>query len=750
MHASPRRLVGPLVRACAIVALAALPLAAQRNSCNRFRPLIDEVKLTGAKRVSGGHLNELLLVQKTDIWYRRFGWHFSWSTGAVCLDSADIATDVGTILNEYTQRGFLAARVTGTVQRHGDRRARVLYNILEGEPVTVSSVTITGLPKAAADSAALVRYLVGQPFDDSLINAVADSIRSRIRDAGYARVDERLVQATIDSAGRTGTIQLSFVPGVLTYVDSVTVRFPADSSPTLRAEAVRTTFGVRKRDQYSARSIAAGTRELSALELYRQIRIDTAPPRSAGGTRDSIGLVVTLVEQDRYRARTTAGWGTLDCFRTQTKFSNQDFLGFGHRLELTGRVSKIGVAEPTGGLKSFCAGDVSDDPFSQNLNYYAGATVRLRGLPTIGTARWQPDVTVFSERRSEVGAYEQTTEIGTVLSSTHRLGPRLTLTGQLTYTDSHTSADRAVSCETFGFCRLEDVSTFVLRTPQQSVSGALASNPLLPSDDPVSGSRWSTNVKYGHANVGKLLPIDFGRFVLEGTRYVPVGDRFTFAVRGQIGGVVTSTDGATFLPPAERFYGGGQNTVRGFAQNRLGPGSYIVTQIDTVTSGGMQVGVANGGYDHPAPSGGNAMWLANLELRTRFGWPIEALRWVGFVDVGRVWNTRDVFSVTNADARATPGFGLRLLIPGIGPFRFDVGYNPNGVEPGPAFLIIKGDPAKGTNGRAVCVSPGSDDPLTLGPGATPSSNSCPATYVPPPGASIWSRFALHFSLGHAF
>jgi outer membrane protein insertion porin family/translocation and assembly module TamA len=308
-----------------------------------------------------------------------------------------------------------------------------------------------------------------------------------------------------------------------------------------------------------------------------------------------------------------------------------------------------------------------------------------------------------------------------------------------------------VSCKRFGFCRLEDVTSFVLRTPQHTIGGSLVQNPILPTDDPVNGYRWAIDMKYGHAEIGKTLPIDFGRVQLEATTYRPLGERFVLALRGQVGAVVAPADRSFLLPPAERFYGGGQNSVRGFGQNLLGPGSYIVDKIDTVVGpGGTQVGQAidNREPQRMAPSGGNAMWIANFELRTRHGWPIEILRWVAFVDVGRVWNTTDVFSVTNADARATPGLGIRLLTP-LGPFRLDVGYNPNTLEPGPAFLVIDGDPSKGTTGRAICVSRGSDDPLMLGAGQSGSSNSCPATYLPPKG-SMLSRFTFHFSLGNAF
>jgi outer membrane protein assembly factor BamA len=735
----------------ALIALCAGPLGAQRNTCSRFHPRVDDVQVRGTKKVNRAIIEPVLLVEKTGYWRRKFGWDFGPSH--TCLDSADVARDVEIIAGEYKARGYALVRVKGTVERFGDRQARVVYTISEGAPVTINEVTVTGLPAAAADSGSLARYLLGQPFDDSVVAYVADSIQALVRDAGYARAAPRMLDTLSDTLKLTARVGLIFTPRNLTYVDTVLI-VPPDAggkTPALGDRAIRGAFGIDRGEQYSAARISLGQRELSAFELYRQIKVDTVPARGGIG-RDSIGLRVTVVESDRARARTTAGWGTLDCFRTQTRFVQQSLLGLGHRVELNGRLSKIGVAEPFDGLSGLCAVSLRDDPFSQNLNYYGGATVRLRGLSPLGAPRWQPEVTLFSERKSQVGAYEQTTEIGLLGTSVHRLGRLLTVTGQYSYTDSRTRADRAVSCDRFGFCRLEDVASFVLRTPQHSIGGGIVFNPILPTDDPVNGYRWSGDLKYGHADIGRLLQIDFGRFQVEAATYRPLGEALVVAMRAQFGGVLAPEDRLSLLPPAERFYSGGQNTVRGFRQNLLGPGSYIVNQVDTVAGpGGTTTGVARDGVEplRTAPSGGNAMWVANLELRTRHGWPMEILRWVAFLDAGRVWNTRDVFNVMDAGARITPGVGIRLITP-LGPFRFDVGYNPYVGEPGPAFMIVEGDPSKGIAGRAICVSRGSTDPLTLAPGQVGGVSSCPASFQPPPPRNFLSRLTFHFSLGNAF
>lgn len=747
-----RRAIGGMRPVALAVALIGGPVAAaaQANPCTRFHPMVDGVQVRGARRLGADVAASVITVERSSVLRTWLGLA---KGGVTCLDSADVALDAAAIREQYASRGFIAAHVDGQVIRHGDRRARVVYQIDEGVPVTISRVDVTGLPAAAADSALVARRLLGRPMDDSVVNAVADSVYGLVRDAGYARAPAPVVTIRSDSARRQGTARLAFTPGPLTYIGRVNVRItPSGTTPILGEGAVRDAFGVHAGEAFNARRISDGQRALAGLDLYRQVRVDTAAGAGATGTaRDTIGLDLGVAEGDRRRANTSLGWGTLDCFRTQARAVEQDVLGLGHRLEFTGRLSKIGVAEPFSGLQSLCASRVRSDPYSQQLNYYAGATLRLRGLPALRGRTFTPELTLFSERRSAIGTYEQTTDLGALVSSTQTLGSRLQATLQYQYTDSRTRADRAVSCTQFGFCRLEDVASFLLRSPQHSILAQVAKNPLLPTDDPQSGYRWQAEAKYGHASIGQLLPIDFGRFMVEAASYTPVLSWLTVAAHAQVGVVVAPADRSFLLPPSERLYGGGQNTVRGYDQNLLGPGSYIVTAIDTVQGpGGTQYGVAR--PDVPisrvAPSGGNAMWVANLELRTRRGWPTELLKWVAFLDVGRVWNTRDAFSVTNADARATPGIGVRFVTP-LGPFRMDIGYNPNSLESGPAFLVVPGNAAAGVAGRAICVSPGSDDPLG-GAGTAPSAAFCPATFLPARSHSLLSRLTFHFSLGNAF
>ena len=125
-------------------------------------------------------------------------------------------------------------------------------------------------------------------------------------------------------------------------------------------------------------------------------------------------------------------------------------------------------------------------------------------------------------------------------------------------------------------------------------------------------------------------------------------------------------DEVSDLPASERFFAGGDTTVRGFARDALG-------DEGTIDRNGF-------------PTGGNAVVIFNVELRT----PVwRDLGTVVFIDSGNVFRRASDLDLTAL--RVSSGFGVRYKSP-IGPVRVDFGFKLDrrerlGTELEPRYVV---------------------------------------------------------------
>ena len=731
-----------LRRALLLLVIVALPAAAQGGGCTRFRPRVEKLAFEGNRSIVDFDLAQILYTERAGRLRRWFGWNVG---PTACLDTLELGRDERRIAAWYAMRGYPGTRAEAAVRKTSPRTAWVTFTVTEAPPVVIDTLRLQNLPRGLVDQRKLLQTLRGAPLDDSLLIATMDSVQQILRAEGYARARPPTRDVHVDSAARRARVTLKFSPGALVRVGEIEVTMtPADSGrPALREDEVRELLRFAPGDVYSSRAVGASQQLLYSYDLYRTVAIDTLPARARG---DTLPVRVRLVEGRHNALRVGGGWGTIDCFRTQTRFVEQNFLGRGHRLQLDLRLSKLGVGAPFDGAPGLCAPAVRADSFSLRLNYYAGATVALRGV--IGD-RWHPVGTLYSERRTEFQSYVRETSIGAIGSFDRPLVPRVNTTFTYRFDAGRTTSDAAVSCATFGLCRFND--RFLLNSPSVLHAAGVTFSRSAPAITTFASNdeRWAIESRLGTVGVGRpSTRVNFNRTQLEYALYRPLTRTIVGAARISAGFIATARDREAFVPPQERFYSGGQNSVRGYNQGQLGPTVYIVrAPADTVTVDGELVGLADAaaGFERTAPAGGTASALLNLELRSRVGWPSDLLRWVIFLDAGRVWNNSGNYAVTGL--RATPGIGVRLVTP-LGPFRVDVGYNPHEREAGPAFYLQRATAT--TQGRAICVSPGSREPLDDGAAGALGPVPCPATFRPPTARGLLPRLTFHFSIGEAF
>jgi outer membrane protein assembly factor BamA len=409
------------------------------------------------------------------------------------------------------------------------------------------------------------------------------------------------------------------------------------------------------------------------------------------------------------------GYATYDCFRGSLGWTSRDFLGGGRILELTSRVSKVGVGDPVDwGLdQSICRASRDDSVGSAKANYYLGASVRRPAFLSPNNAI---TVSVFTERRSEYKVYLRQ-ETGASVALT-RTTPRRRNPLSLTYTISYgrTEATALSFCSVFGACT-GDVVTPLRRNLVLATLTALGTFPRVNSPiDPTRGRIGSVELTYSSKYIGSSESQQFTRLVGGMSWYRPLSRDVVLSWRLRGGLILSPTldvgsvSGA-FIPPDQRFYAGGPNDIRGFERNELGPVVYVVPDNsvigDSVVADSVRV----------AATGGNTFALANVEVRVPSPIFSSRLRFAAFVDAGGVWQRQADRS--ERVLRVTPGVGIRIATP-LGPARLDVAYNPSRLQPGALFQ------------------------------ADPAGNLTP---VPGQGSYVLSRdrkYAIHIAVGQPF
>jgi outer membrane protein insertion porin family/translocation and assembly module TamA len=665
-----------------------------------------------------------------------------------CLDSLELRRDALRLAILHRQAGWFQASVTPQVvtQRTG---SRVLFDITAGPEALLDTIRITGLPAAPEGRRphdAPLRALEHKRFDRTRVDTTVTAVLARLRDVGYARAGMPESHITIDSNTARVTLDLTFDVGRRVTINAVHVTVQPLRAGDARVDSadVARIVGIAPGDRFRASAILEAQRDLYRSEAFRLVLVDTVTPAVPG--RDSLlDLKVSVAEARTRNARVGLGWATQDCIRAQGRISDRGFLGVGRRVELSVRTSKLGVGKPADVAPALCSNALRQDPFSARVNYFVGTTfsdTRLFGLPVV------PVISVYSERRGEPFAYLRETSVGALAEISRQVTPRTAGTAGFQYENGKTTTDPVVSCTRFGQCRPED---YILSLFGRGVGILSTSATHDRTNDPVNPSRgWRarTELRAGQTFSELVSSLRFYRATGEAATYFRalggiVGTRLQWSRAFAPGAELV--DGSPLLPQQERLFAGGQNTVRGFQQNLLGPLVYVVSDVrDTVTSAGDRiVEVKPGaGYDRAVPRGGTALVVANLEWRRPFRFIAEQLQFAAFVDVGNVWETNsEGFAWGNL--RATPGVGLRVATP-LGPFRVDIGYQPYEPRAGRALYFESG--TSGEGGQILCASPR----LDRADGDLSDIFSCPSTYRPPRGRGVLSRLAFHFGLGQAF
>ena len=594
---------------------------------------------------------------------------------------------LGTIRNAYRSRGFTRAdvrAVPGVLPRAGstagsgtgsdtdagsdaDRRVEIVISINEGPRTRIGAVVIEGLTVLSeAQIRALMTAAAGRPFSELEVATDRDRIDLEYRNRGY---DSVVVEprVTLADADTRADVRFVITEGPQIFVDQVIILGNRRTS----IETISRELTLRPGEPLGYADLLESQQRLSALGLFRRIQI--TPLSHPGELRRDILVQVeeappTIVGygggiEGGSRLRATGDNGQAEekfefAPRGSFEISRRNLFGKNRAVTLFTRVSlrsrDIVFAED--GVRLETPAPESGYGFNE---YRVLATYRE---PRIFNSRADGLVTGILDKAIRSSFNFITREIRAEAGL--RLSPKYSVAGR--YSIEHTRL--------FDVTFDEDEKPLIDRLfPQVRISKVSTSLIRDTRDDELYPNRGTFSVVDGELAARVMgSEVGFVRTFVQSFAYLPLktARRTILALGARVGAAHGfklnesrgSADGEpVLLPASERFFAGGDTTVRGFSLDRLG-------DVGTITAAGF-------------PTGGNGEVVLNAELRVSlFGTRAEA---VGFIDAGNIFRRASDLDLTNL--RPAAGVGGRYRSP-VGPIRVDVGFNLNRKELVPGTL----------------------------------------------------------------
>jgi outer membrane protein insertion porin family len=602
--------------------------------------LVEQVDVTGNSSISSAELAPLVVT--------RSGLTFSEST---------VGADATRIQGYYRQRGFAGVKVTSQVERRepkaGSEYVRVRLVIAEGVRSLIDSVSFQGNTAVTADTLRkTVTSTTGQPYFEPQISADADNIAILYLNRGYPEVS---VQPAPKGLGDGSKVALNFAihegPHILIEHVLIVGNERTSRETILREVQLKSGQPLSQQQEDETRT------RLTALGLFRRIDISYLQLPGEQNRRDVVitvdeAPVTTIaygggVEGGKRLVRSSEGGDAVEEFQVAPRgffqVNRRNLFGKDRSLSLFGSVSFREKGFSVSPTPDETPVDEGGYGFNEYLLRATFSERRIFGSDTDATLTAAVEQGVrssFDFNRRGVTAIISRRLTRTVLVSAHYGLDNTRLLNIKSNFAAQPEIDRL-----FPQVRLSSVSSSVIRDTRAD------------SLEPNSGTLVGADIEVASRGLGS--EVGFIKTFLQGFSYhgLPRARAAVLALGARIGlasgfarNVTRNGQNITVkdIPASERFYAGGDTTVRGFTLDRLGT-------PDTIDQDGF-------------PRGGHAMIVLNAEARI----PVRGgLGAVTFIDGGNVFGLVGDMDLTRL--RGAVGFGFRYRSP-VGPIRVDLGF----------------------------------------------------------------------------
>jgi outer membrane protein insertion porin family len=554
----------------------------------------------------------------------------------------------------YKNLGYEEVKVESDVVDR-EHEVYVTFQITEGAQTVVDNLTIEGnssVTSAALSSKGGLRLRPGQPFSQKALADDRTHIMATYLDRGFlnAEFDSKVTRLANDPHKVDVTYTITEKQQV--HVDDVVLL----GNRRTRASLIKKTANIAPKAPLSQQAMLAGESALHDLGVFDWGSVDSRRPISDQENED---VVIKVHEAGR----------------------NEITYGFG--LEVARRGGNV----PSG-------------------------TVALPGLPPVtgGAPNFTAEEKTFASPRGSITFTRYNLRGLAESASASLLISRLDQRALLTYTDPHFRGSSWSSLVSASIERTTENPTFAARLAEGSwqlekplnkdktrriqlryrfrrtiLSDLLIPGLVLTEDQRLRLSTLSatwirdTRDKPLDASRGFYQTLDFGitpkalgsnanfvRLLGQTAYYKPFGPT-VWANRITLG-LAKSFGSSSDVPTSERFFSGGETTLRGFPINGAGPQRTVPACSNPA--------VPSTCINLQVPVGGRQLFILNSELRFPLGIK-EGLGAAVFYDGGNVYSAIGISRFIQ-DYSNTVGIGLRYKTP-IGPVRFDIGRNLNPV-----------------------------------------------------------------------
>ena len=473
---------------------------------------IREIQFTGAKAFSEKKLKGLLKTKEKGF--------FSWMTSSGSLDPDDLKMDAARLTAFYHNNGYVTAKVADPVQTVKGSSIEISFKIVEGEQYRVGTVDISGdLIAPAPELMKKIKIGREKVYNAEILRADILVLSDMYSDAGYAYADVSPV-TSLDHEKRIVNISYAITKGHQVTFEEIRIT----GNTKTRDSVIRRELAVQEKGLYSGTALKRGLSNISRLDYFADLKVDTA----MGSSDDKMILSLGVEEKPTGTFSFGGGYSSADNAFFMTSIGQRNLFGRGHTLNLQARI---------GGSSTL-----------YNLAFTEPYFMGTRLSTGIDLYRWEKE-------------YDDYTKLSN--GGRLRFGYKLTDNWRIGWSYGYELADISELTE----YAAASIVQMEGENAESLVSFNLSYDSRNRFFNPTKGNYERFTVDYAGGFLGG--DIAYTKYTLEGGVYIPlIGDLVGFA-HAEGGYIRENSDG--ILPIYERFYLGGINSLRGYYWDELSP-----------------------------------------------------------------------------------------------------------------------------------------------------------------------------------